>query len=92
MDRHHTTKERAEVLERFLQKLTDSGYNAKARREIVLSGLKRYRRLLHNEATGGPRLYRSAKEMAGKCEIKAILGQSWFKVRRGGTKDQERKD
>ena len=35
MDRAHSIEERAEVLNKFLQKMADSDYNAKARREIV---------------------------------------------------------
>ena len=92
MDRAHTLEQRAEVLAAYIQKLTDSSYNVAARREILKSGVARYYRMLKDQATGGPRIYRSAKEMEGSREIKEIVNQNWFRRARGGTRARENKD
>ena len=92
MDRFHALQQRAVVLQDLVQKMADSEYNSKARREILVSGLKQYYRLVKDQETGGRRLYRSAEEMSITREIKEVLNQSWFKRIRGGEKARENKD
>ena len=49
MDRAHTPVARAKMIQDLIQKMSNSEYNAKARREIVVSGLKRYYRLVKDQ-------------------------------------------
>ena len=41
MDQWHTQEELEEVMEKFMVKLVDSGYDTSTREEIIKSGLRR---------------------------------------------------
>ena len=79
MDRHHSRQEQMVVINDFLQKLSDSGYSHPTRMEIAKSAIKKYFHQVMNQEGGGPRLYRSAEEMAGARKVKALLNKTWFK-------------
>ena len=44
------------------------------------------------EATGGPKLYRSDRDLRKDRKFKGMQLTTWFKARRGGRKENERKD
>ena len=69
MDSQHTNPEKDEVIEDFLQKMTDSGYNQGARKEVIISAVKKYYRQVLEDQTGGRSLYRSSEEMADSRKL-----------------------
>ena len=92
MDTYHTMEERKQVLNRFLIKMADSGYGPPTRAEIIKSGLRKYYRRLGDQETGGPKLYRGPEEMRENRQYKELLTKRWFRPRRGGEKERERKE
>ena len=91
-DRAHTAKERLVDLDKFVQKLADSGYGKDTRKEILTAGIKRYYRLVLQQVNGGRSLYRSAREMAPKRSLKQLAPKTWFRPTRGGNKVSVAKD
>ena len=56
-DQDHSKEERLMILEKFSQKLIDSGYGQEVRQEILTSGLTRYYRIVLQDAEGNRKLY-----------------------------------
>ena len=56
-DKLHSIKERETELERFSKKMIDSSYTSEVRREILVSGIKRYYRMRLMEVSGVRSLY-----------------------------------
>ena len=92
MDPAHTQEQRLEVLLKFSQKVSDSGYLKEVRKEILYSGITRYYRMVLLELAGGRKLYRSAQEMKESREMKPLKSKAWFKSQRGGSKVSSSKD
>ena len=84
MDREHTEAEKDDIVDDFLLKMCDSGYNHSARKEIIVSAVKKYYRQILEEETGGRKVYRSSDEMAETRKLKALNNLTWFKGKRGG--------
>ena len=57
-DRGTEVEEIGEVLNKFSQKMRDSGYEEKMRREVVDAGVKVYREQLRKDESGERLLYR----------------------------------
>ena len=67
------------VLRSFSQKMVDSGYEADIRKEILVSGVRRYFRLRLNHEAGIRNLYRTPEEMKSARERKSTSARAWFK-------------
>ena len=92
MDKAHSTEERIHVARKFFQKLEDSGYNAKAREEIVKSATKKYWRIRLLDMIGERDMYRSHELMEEEGKFKRMRNQTWFKSKRGGVLKRILKD
>ena len=91
-DQEHSIEERLMILEKFSQKLIDSGYGQEVCQEILKAGLTRYYRIVLQDAAGNRKLYRSAEEMREGRALKEFKNKSQFKSRRGGQKVIEKLD
>ena len=92
-DRQHTVEQRAAILQKFCQKMRDSGYESSTRCKILISAITKYYRLVKEDLTGTSPLHRSAKEVVGKRRLKKFKGRKWFDIRkRGGTNKREHKE
>ena len=96
-DRYHTRTEILDILRKFSQKMTDSGYDVSSRQEILRSGLRKTYRDLAQAKREGVSVYRTRQQMNKKREIKNLLDRPWFRRKRGGTqtrliKEGETKD
>ena len=88
-----TIDEKTTILEKFLQKLKQSGYKYSTRKNILLSGVTYYFRKLRIELQGGPRMNKICERNGvAKRRIKLGVNQNWFKRRRGGIKGAIRKE
>ena len=85
MDPVHTKEERLQIILKFSQKMVDSGYVSDTRKEILISGITRYYRLVLQDIAGKRNLYRSTEELKAGREKKSLLVRTWFKTQRGGT-------
>ena len=66
-------------MERFLDKLANSGYGKDTRSEVLrLVTTKFYRELLDSK-TGGRKLYRTSLEMERARKFKRLEVKNWFK-------------
>ena len=77
MDELHTEEEMEKEVERFVQKLTDSGYLRRHRKEIIRSGCINFCRRQIQDRTGGKRLYRTEGEMKASRKAKKFGTQYW---------------
>ena len=91
-DRQHSPEDRMKDLQHFTQKLIDSDYGKETRREILKAGVKRFYRLLLQEAAGGRAVYRSLEDMLPQRRIKQLKTKTWFQPARGGSKISTSKD
>ena len=64
--------------------MADSGYKHTTRKEIIRSAVTKFYRQVLEQETGGRNIYRSAEDMAESRRLKSLLGQTWFKSKRGG--------
>ena len=72
------------ILDKFSQKLVDSGYDLGTRQEILKSGLRKsYRELAQARREGASR-YRTRQQMNESKDVKNILNKPWFRRMRGG--------
>ena len=92
MDQFHTEEQREEIVQNFLQKLIDSGYNQEHRQEIIKSGCRKFSRRLIEDATGGRPLYRSVEQMRSARRVKSFNSNLWYKSPRGGKDISPKKD
>ena len=78
-DRHTKTETRAEIINKFINKLSNSGYGEKYREEIVKSGLTGYYHKVDRENKGGEPINRDAnRNRAGKKIAKMIRKVNWL--------------
>ena len=71
---------RDEIVEKYVSKLTVSGYNKDQVRRIVEAGLKGYQTKLVKCAKNGTKLHRSAKStLAGRQKKKLLEKITWFR-------------
>ena len=80
------------MVRKYIQKLTDSGYNTNQRMEILRSGCVRFCRRQIEDLTGGRKLYRMEREMKSARKAKKFRNQYWFKSSRGGSQLTPKKD
>ena len=96
-DGKHSKEEVLLILDKFSQKLVDSGYDLGTREDILKSGLRKgYRELAQARREGASR-YRTRQQMNESKEVKSILNKPWFWRMRGGAqtklvKEGETKD
>ena len=96
-DRYHSRKEILDIIRKFSQKMTDSGYDTSSRQEILRSGLRKSYRDLALAKREGVSVNRTRQQMDKKREVKSLLDRPWFRRKRGGTqtrliKEGETKD
>ena len=73
-------KERIKVLDIFSQKLVNSGHNIKTIRNILVGGIKGYKRKVARCQARGEPVHRSAGQSAGSRRSKKLLAKSqWFR-------------
>ena len=84
--RDHKVEERVKDIYTFINKLVNSGYGKDLRREILTAGIKRFYRLMLQEAAGGRSLYRSMEEIVPRRRLKGLSTRMWFRPTRGGNK------
>ena len=74
---------RNEIVEDFVTKLVRSGYKRSQVREIIISGLKCFKRKVKNAENTGEGLHRSAKSTLNSRRRKKILAKTnWYKTKR----------
>ena len=81
-DRDHTVTDRL----KDLKDLIDSDYGKESRREIRKAGIKRFYRLILQEAAGGRSLYRSIEDILPQRKLKQLKIKTWFRPARGGNR------
>ena len=84
MDPYHTEEERTAVVEDYLPKLADSGYNQDHRQEILRSGCKKFCMRQIEDITGGKLIYRREAKMKASRKSNKFNNQYCFKSPRGG--------
>ena len=72
--------------------MVDSSYVEETRREIIMSGITRYYRMVLQELSVKRSLYRTSEELKGGREKKSLVVRTWFKLQRGGSRVSEDKD
>ena len=75
IDQQHTEEEITEVVQDYIQKLMDSGYNHNQRKEIIRSGCKKFCRRQIEDLTGGKQLYRTEGQMKAARKAKKLNNQ-----------------
>ena len=90
-DRGTEVEEIGEVLSKFSQKMRDSGYEEKMRREVVDAGVKVYREQVRKDEAGERPLYRRrTQDREQKEEAKRKKRNFWKKKKeKGGGGDKE---
>ena len=68
------------MIRRFSQKMVDSSYVTETRKDILVSGITRYYRLVLQELAGKRNLYRTTEELKGGREKKSLIVRTWFKT------------
>ena len=83
--------EQHNIIEKFIQQLKSSGYERKASREIVISGILGWKRKIARRKKEGTNFYRSAKStLAKRCRKKLTEKSTWFKRKRDDDERQRR--
>ena len=73
--------ERCQILDRFAQKMKNSGYGLQQIRRVILAGIKGYESLLKRCRKGERSLHRSSAESSTLRARKKLTGKSeWFKT------------
>jgi hypothetical protein len=68
------------ILDRFAQKMTNSGYGLTQIRRVVLGGIKGYEKMMKISRSGGRKLHRSSGESSATRALKKLTGKSeWFR-------------
>ena len=83
--------ERIDVINKYSQKLVNSGYRVEQIRKVIINGIKGYeRRLRESMRPGGRRLHRTAKESSGRRMRKKILDKTeWFRKKKTTTEQEK---
>ena len=85
MDLYHTEEERSAVVEDFIQKLVDSGYNLNHRQEILRSGCRKFCRRQIEHLTGGKPLYWTEAQIKAVTSIGSNLQREVETTNQGKT-------
>ena len=91
-DRAHKKEDLVVILEKFIGKMANSGYNVSSRREVIKSGVTKYYRELRDWRTGGKSLYRTQDQMGRDRRYKGLEKMTWFRSKRGGRQVTTEKD
>ena len=76
-------EEQEKIIETLIQQLKSSGYDRKAAREMVVSGVLGWKRKMMRRGKEGTEFYRTAKStLAGRCKRKLTENSTWFKRKR----------
>ena len=79
---------RCQILDRFAQKMMNSGYGLKQIRRVILGGIKGYEKMVKKSKEGGRSLHRSSGESSTARARKKLTEKSeWF--RKSDQTDQE---
>ena len=90
--RQVTIATRVSIVNQFIVKLRASGYSKSTISGIILSGTKFYYRKLQQDLEGGPKLNRRADDQdVQRKRAKIGASERWFKRRRSGLREKERK-
>ena len=92
MDYFHTEAEKLEVIEKFLQKMSDSEYNPGTKAEVLKSALRKFYRQVMEAERKGRSIYCSREEIDRNKAALALLNRPWFKQKRGGAKIKAEKE
>ena len=92
MDSNHNQEEKLSIIKKFLQKMTDSGYDRKTREEVIKSALRKHHRQLMTADREGRSIYQSREEIEKSKSLVKLLNRPWFRQRRGGRKIREEKE
>ena len=91
--RQVTVATRVSILNQFVVKLKSSGYSKSTISGIIASGTRFYYRKLQADLEGGPPLNRRESDQdVQRKRAKIGASERWFKRRRGGLKEKEKKD
>ena len=87
---HTTPATRREVIDKFGQKMINSGHTIEETRRNILSGLKGWKTKVKRCKAANKPVHKSAKESAAGRRIKKLVGKSsWFKEKRDKTTGEE---
>ena len=77
---HHGPGEVMEVLEEIIQEMKSSGYKREKIREMVIDGVKGWKRKIERRRLNGEDLYRTAKKtLKTRIRKKLTEKENWFK-------------
>ena len=75
-----TDERRGEILSMYMRKLERSGYSESVRRNVALSGVRGYLRMVKEEEEGGRRVNRPRQDGEEERRFKKLAGKSnWFR-------------
>ena len=78
-------EEKVKVVDRYSQKMFNSGFGLEQVRRIVTNGIKGYERRLRENRVGVRRVHRTTEESSGDRGRKKLLERTeWFKKKRRG--------
>ena len=73
-------KDKVEMLDRFCQKMVNSGHTVKSIRVVMVGGIKGYKRKLLRNLERGEPVHRSSQQSAGARRTKKLLARTkWFR-------------
>ena len=85
--------DRCQILDRFAQKMKNSGYGLNQIRRVILGGIKGYETLVRRSKKGERSLHRSSGESSALRTRKKLTGKSeWFRKSDKTDSDPEEKD
>ena len=77
-------QERNEIVNKYISKLTTSGYKEKQVKEIIENGLKGYERKLSKARKDGREIHREAAETISTRQRKKLMARTtWYKKKKG---------
>ena len=78
-DKRHSTAELLEIIEKFLQKMSDSGYDPKTREEVVRSAVRKHHRDLQTARNLGGSIYQTREELDKKKQLSKLINRPWYR-------------
>ena len=73
-------QDKVEMLDRFCQKMVNSGHQVKSIRVVMVGGIKGYKRKLARSLERGEPIHRSSQQSAGARRTKKLLAKTkWFR-------------
>ena len=83
--------EKMEIVERFVREMKNSGYERRAAREAVMSGLRGIKKRRERREKEVVNFYRSAKEtLAERMRKKLLESTTWYKEDEGNNEQREK--